>query len=55
MEVSLSTPSPSDADEFIDAVRASRSLHHPWIDPPDSSDRFAATSSGPTERTRPPT
>jgi ribosomal-protein-alanine N-acetyltransferase len=42
VDVSLSAPSPSDADEFIDAVRASRQLHHPWIDPPDTTDRFAA-------------
>ena len=42
VEVSLSAPSPSDADEFIDAVRASRQIHHPWIDPPDTTDRFAA-------------
>ena len=39
-EVTLSVPSPSDATEFIEAVRASRTLHHPWIDPPDSARRY---------------
>jgi ribosomal-protein-alanine N-acetyltransferase len=40
--VVLSAPSTDDGDEFVDAVRASRSLHSPWIDPPDTADRFAA-------------
>lgn len=42
MEVVLSAPSASDAAEFTDAVRASRSLHHPWLDLPDTPGRFAA-------------
>jgi ribosomal-protein-alanine N-acetyltransferase len=42
MDVVLSEPSASDAAEFIDAVRASRSLHHPWLDLPDTPGRFAA-------------
>jgi len=42
MDVVLSEPSASDAAEFIDAVRASRSLHHPWLDLPDTPARFAA-------------
>jgi ribosomal-protein-alanine N-acetyltransferase len=37
----LSSPSPSDAGEFIDAVKSSRSLHHPWLDAADSPARFA--------------
>jgi [ribosomal protein S5]-alanine N-acetyltransferase len=32
----------ADEDEFIEAVRASRSLHHPWLDPPDTHQRFVA-------------
>jgi ribosomal-protein-alanine N-acetyltransferase len=42
MEVALSAPSESDIDDFLDEVRASRQLHHPWIDPPDSPDRFTS-------------
>jgi [ribosomal protein S5]-alanine N-acetyltransferase len=42
MDVVLSAPSPSDTDDFIRAVRASRSLHHPWVDLPDTPQRFAA-------------
>lgn len=42
MEVSLSVPSVDDASEFIGAVKASRSLHHPWVEQPDSTARFAA-------------
>jgi ribosomal-protein-alanine N-acetyltransferase len=40
--VVLSAPAPSDAGEFIDAVKSSHSLHHPWLDAPDSPPRFAA-------------
>ena len=42
MDVVLSAPSASDAAQFIDAVRASRSLHRPWLDLPDTSGRYAA-------------
>ena len=42
MDVVLATPSPADAAEFIAAARASKSLHHPWINPPDTAERFAA-------------
>jgi [ribosomal protein S5]-alanine N-acetyltransferase len=35
-------PSPADAAEFIAAVRASRSLLHPWADPADSPGRYSA-------------
>jgi [ribosomal protein S5]-alanine N-acetyltransferase len=42
MEVSLSTPTAADEVSFIAAVRSSRSLHHPWIGPPDTQERFAA-------------
>jgi ribosomal-protein-alanine N-acetyltransferase len=41
MVVILSAPSTSDADEFIAEVRDSRELHRPWIDMPDTADRFA--------------
>jgi ribosomal-protein-alanine N-acetyltransferase len=40
VDVALSAPSATDANEFIEAVRASRSLHRPWIDPPDTTGRF---------------
>jgi ribosomal-protein-alanine N-acetyltransferase len=42
MEVALSPPSAADAEEFIGAVRASRSLHGPWLAPPDTPATFAA-------------
>jgi ribosomal-protein-alanine N-acetyltransferase len=42
MEVILSTPKAADAGAFIAAVRSSRTLHHPWIAPPDTHERFAA-------------
>ncbi len=40
--VSLAPPSAADADELIEAARASRSLPHPWIDPPGTAAQFAA-------------
>jgi [ribosomal protein S5]-alanine N-acetyltransferase len=40
-DVTLAAPSPADADEFIAAVRASRSQLHPWVDPADTAGRFA--------------
>jgi [ribosomal protein S5]-alanine N-acetyltransferase len=42
MDVALSEPAPSDAAEFIDAVRASSPLHGPWLDLPDTAELFAA-------------
>ena len=42
MDVALSEPSPSDAAEFIDAVRASEPLHAPWLSLPDTPELFAA-------------
>jgi [ribosomal protein S5]-alanine N-acetyltransferase len=41
MEVDVSPPSAADSAEFIAAVRASRSLHHPWLDLPDTYAHFA--------------
>jgi ribosomal-protein-alanine N-acetyltransferase len=40
--VAISGPAPSDADDFIAAVGASKELHHSWVDPPDTPERFAA-------------
>ncbi len=42
MDVTVAVLANADAGEFIEAVRASRSLHHPWIDPPDTAERFAS-------------
>jgi [ribosomal protein S5]-alanine N-acetyltransferase len=42
VDVELAVPRAADATEFIEAVRASRALHRPWIDPPDTPVRFAA-------------
>jgi ribosomal-protein-alanine N-acetyltransferase len=41
-EVVLSAPQPGDTAEFVAAVRGSRSLLWPWIDPPDTPERFGA-------------
>jgi [ribosomal protein S5]-alanine N-acetyltransferase len=41
-EVVLSAPSAADAAEFIAAVRESRALHGPWLNPPDTPAQFAA-------------
>ena len=38
----MEPPSAADAEEFIAAAVASRELHRPWIDPPDTAERFAA-------------
>jgi [ribosomal protein S5]-alanine N-acetyltransferase len=42
MDVALSAPASSDAGEFVEAARASRSLHQPWLDLPDTPGLFAA-------------
>jgi [ribosomal protein S5]-alanine N-acetyltransferase len=41
-DVAVSAPRPGDAEEFVAATRASRALLWPWIDPPDTPERFAA-------------
>jgi [ribosomal protein S5]-alanine N-acetyltransferase len=41
-DVAISAPGPHDADDFIAAAHASKVLHHPWVDPPDTAERFAA-------------
>jgi [ribosomal protein S5]-alanine N-acetyltransferase len=38
----IAPPADDDATEFIAAVRASRDLHRPWLDPADTKERFAA-------------
>jgi ribosomal-protein-alanine N-acetyltransferase len=42
MDVTIAHPSPADADEFIAAVRESKSLLLPWVDAADSPDRYGA-------------
>ena len=39
--VTIREPRPEDEPAFIAAVRASRSLHHPWTELPDTPDGFA--------------
>jgi ribosomal-protein-alanine N-acetyltransferase len=40
--VFLRSPAPSDRDEFIALMRASRSFHRPWATAPTDDDRFDA-------------
>jgi [ribosomal protein S5]-alanine N-acetyltransferase len=40
-KVTLSEPSPADADEFIAAVVESKSVLLPWVDPADTAERFS--------------
>ncbi len=40
--VFLREPVPSDRDEFISLMRASRTFHRPWATAPTDGDRFAA-------------
>jgi [ribosomal protein S5]-alanine N-acetyltransferase len=41
LEVTLSRPTPADQTDFIAAVQASKALHHPWMDSPDTPERYA--------------
>jgi [ribosomal protein S5]-alanine N-acetyltransferase len=41
MRVVLSHPGPGDEADFLAAMRASRSLHRPWIYPPLSAEDYA--------------
>jgi ribosomal-protein-alanine N-acetyltransferase len=40
--VYLRAPAPSDRDEFLTLMRASRAFHRPWATAPTDDDRFAA-------------
>jgi [ribosomal protein S5]-alanine N-acetyltransferase len=40
--VVLRTPTAADQDEFIAAMRASRSAHRPWVYMPETPERYAA-------------
>jgi len=40
--VYLRVPTPSDREEFIALMRASRSFHRPWASAPTDAERFAA-------------
>ena len=40
MDVTVAPVSVEDCDAFVAAVRASRDLHYPWINPADSAERF---------------
>lgn len=53
--VFLREPGPTDRDEFLERVRASRRLHRPWAYPPDTPERYASLlrrTEAPTERVR---
>ena len=40
MDVTVAQVSAEACGAFVAAARASRGLHHPWINPPDSAERF---------------
>jgi ribosomal-protein-alanine N-acetyltransferase len=40
--VVLRTPTAADQDEFMAAMRASRSVHRPWVYMPETPERYAA-------------
>jgi ribosomal-protein-alanine N-acetyltransferase len=40
--VLLRPPNAEDRDAFLAAVRRSRSLHHPWVQPPSTAERYDA-------------
>lgn len=40
MDVTVAPVLAGDLDAFVAAAVASRALHHPWINPPDSAERF---------------
>jgi [ribosomal protein S5]-alanine N-acetyltransferase len=40
--VLVRSPTAGDREEFLEAMRASRNLHHPWLDPPTTDDAFDA-------------
>src|SRR5712691_6844983 len=44
--VVLRRPQPGDREEFLAAVRASRTLHHSWTRPPADDDAFASFLAG---------
>src|SRR5258707_2587038 len=41
-DVDVDIPRSADAADFLAAVRESRSLHQPWLNPPDTQGRFDA-------------
>jgi ribosomal-protein-alanine N-acetyltransferase len=40
--VILQPPTLAHEQEFVSAMRASRALHRPWMQMPDSSEKYAA-------------
>lgn len=38
--VYLCEPTPADETDFLEMVQASRSLHHPWVDPPRTPEAY---------------
>lgn len=39
--IGIRRPTPADADEFIALIQASKSLHDPWVNMPNSPQRYA--------------
>src|SRR5688572_12702262 len=40
MKCKLENPSLKHQDEFLKAVRRSRKIHHPWVNPPGDAPKF---------------
>ena len=49
--VAIRRPTLADCDEFIALIRASRALHDPWVDLPDTRERFEAFIAARANRT----
>lgn len=42
MNITVRSPELADKQEFVDAMRASQALHHPWVEAPSTEEAFDA-------------